>query len=294
MAGALAELVARQGGIPVAAPALREVPLEDNLDAQSFADNLLAGGFDIVIFETGVGVRFLVEPSSSPLSRSGWVEALGKTKVVARGPKPAAAIRELGASVDFQVPEPNTWRETLALLDARLPVAGLRVALQEYGKPVPELTEGLEQRGALVTRVPVYRWALPEDIGPLRAALTEITERRIGAALFTAAQQVEHVLEVAAAAGIEHDVRAALATHVVIGSIGPTTSAALRHMACRSTSSRSTPSRAISSPPSRRPGEASSRPVTGNRKAIRDRRDLLERRTGSKVLGTTSSGPASK
>ena len=47
-------------------------------------------------------------------------------------------------SVDFQVPEPNTWRETLALLDARLPVAGLRVAVQEYGKPVPELTEGLE------------------------------------------------------------------------------------------------------------------------------------------------------
>jgi len=228
MAAALAELVARRGGIPVAAPALREVPLVDNPDAQSFADNLLSGAFDIVIFETGVGVRFLVESSSSPLSRSGWVEALGKTKVVARGPKPAAAIRELGASVDFQVPEPNTWRETLALLDARLPVAGLRVALQEYGKPVPELTEGLKQRGALVTRVPVYRWALPEDIGLLRAALIEITERRIGAALFTAAQQVEHVLEVAATAGIEHDVRAGLTEHVVIGSIGPTTSATLR------------------------------------------------------------------
>jgi uroporphyrinogen-III synthase len=228
MAGTLADLVARQGGIPVAAPALREVPLEDNSDARLFADSLLAGRFDVVIFETGVGVRLLVESLAPRVSRSGWADALSKTKVVARGPKPAAALRELDASVDLQVPEPNTWRETLALLDARLPVAGLRVAVQEYGKPVPELTEGLEHRGAVVTGVPVYRWALPEDTGPLRGALTAIAERRIGAALFTAAQQVEHVLQVAAAAGIEGGVRAALAGHVVVGSIGPTTSAALR------------------------------------------------------------------
>ena len=228
MAATLADMVARQGGVPVAVPALREVPFEDNPDAVSFADNLLAGRCDVVIFETGVGVRYLAESLASRLPRAGWAEALSKTKVVARGPKPAAALRELGVSIDFHVAEPNTWRETLALLDARLPVAGLRVAVQEYGKPVPELTEGLERRGAVVTCVPVYRWALPEDTGPLRAALTAIAERRIGAALFTAAQQVEHVHQVAAAAGIEDGVRAALADHVVVGSIGPTTSAALR------------------------------------------------------------------
>ena len=34
-----------------------------------------------------------------------------------------------------------------------------------------EMVEGLEQRGATVTRVPVYRWALPEDLGPLRPAI---------------------------------------------------------------------------------------------------------------------------
>ena len=87
--------------------------------------------------------------------------------------------------------------------DARLPVAGLRVAVQEYGQPVPELTDGLEQRGAVVTRVPVYRWALPEDTGPLRAALAGIVERRIGVALFTAAQQVEHVEELDGGCALE-------------------------------------------------------------------------------------------
>jgi uroporphyrinogen-III synthase len=228
MAGPLADLVSRHGGVPVSAPALREVPLGDSPAVGAFADTLLAGGFDVVVFETGVGVRMLVQALASRITRSQWVEALGKTKVVARGPKPAAALRELGARVDLHVPEPNTWRETLALLDANLPVAGLRVAVQEYGQPVPELTEGLERRGAAVTRVPVYRWDLPEDTGPLRTTLREIAEGRIGAALFTSAQQVEHMLQVAAAEGIEDSLRAALATRVVVGSIGPTTSAALR------------------------------------------------------------------
>ena len=228
MAGSLADLVARQGGIPVSAPSLREIPLTDNPDARSFADGLLTGAFDVVIFETGAGLRYLVESLGPRLSGQTWAEALGRSKVVARGPKPATALREIGAVIDLQVPEPNTWRETLAFLDAKLPVDGLKVAVQEYGKPVPELTEGLEQRGAVVTRVPVYRWALPEDTEPLRAALKAITERQIGAALFTAAQQVEHVLQIAAEAGIEDAVRAALEGYVVVGSIGPTTSAALR------------------------------------------------------------------
>jgi uroporphyrinogen-III synthase len=228
MAGALADLVSKHGGISVAAPALREVPLQDNPDVLAFADALAAGRFDVVIFETGAGVRYLAERLGLRVSGLGWAEALGKTTVVARGPKPVAALRELGASIDLQVPEPNTWRETLQLLDARRPVSGLRVAVQEYGKPIPELTEGLERRGAEVTRVPVYRWALPEDTGPLRAALTELTKHQIGAALFTSAQQVEHVLQVADAEGIEDALRAAFAGHVVVGSIGPTTSAALR------------------------------------------------------------------
>jgi uroporphyrinogen-III synthase len=228
LAGALADMVSRQGGIPVSAPALREVPLEDNPEARAFADVLQAGGFDVVIFETGVGVRYLVRTLQSRLSPAEWIEALRKTRVVARGPKPAAALRELGAAIDFLVPEPNTWRETLALLDARLRVAGLKIAVQEYGQPVPELTEGLEARGAIVTCVPVYRWVLPEDTGPLRSALTEIVEHKIGAALFTSAQQVEHVLQVAEEEGIEVALRLALVSHVVVGSIGPTTSESLR------------------------------------------------------------------
>lgn len=228
MAGNLADLVARHGGVPVPAPALREIRLDDNPAALSFADSLLAGAFDVVVFETGVGVRYLAESLAPRLARPQWAEALRAATVVARGPKPAVALRELGVRIDLQVPEPNTYRETLALLDEHRPVAGLTVAVQEYGKPIPELTDGLEARGATVIRVPVYRWALPDDLGPLQTAIRELIAGEIVAVLFTASQQVEHVLQVAGNLGIEPALRDALTTRVVVGSVGPLTTAALR------------------------------------------------------------------
>jgi uroporphyrinogen-III synthase len=228
MAGPSADLIAKHGGIPLSAPSLREIPLGDSPEVTNFAEQLTAGGFDVVIFETGVGVRYLTQAIEARMPREAWLEALARVKVVARGPKPVAALRELKVRVDLHVPEPNTWHETLALLDTQLPVAGLRVAVQEYGKPNTELVDGLEQRGATVTRVPVYRWALPENLGPLRAAIVEIAQGRVAIALFTSAQQVEHLLLMAAGEAREAELRSALATCTVVGSIGPTTSETLR------------------------------------------------------------------
>jgi uroporphyrinogen-III synthase len=228
MAGPMAELIAKHGGVAIEAPALREVPLADNAEALAFADRLMAGAFDVVLFETGAGVRYLTGAIETRHRRDDWLAALATTTVVARGPKPVAALRELKARVDLQIPEPNTWHETVATLDACLPVAGLRVAVHEYGKPIPELIDGLQRRDAIVTRVPVYRWDLPADIGPLVAVIHEIAGGRIGAALFTAAQQVVHLIQVAAGERRTTDVRSALEQNTVVGSIGPTTSAALR------------------------------------------------------------------
>ena len=113
----------------------------------AFAHRLVAGGFDVVIFETGVGSVIWAGRRDPGAPRKLAGGAIAKTKVVARGPKPATALRELQVRIDLQVPEPNTSHKTLAILDAQLPVEGLRVAVQEYGKPVPELVEGLSDRG---------------------------------------------------------------------------------------------------------------------------------------------------
>jgi uroporphyrinogen decarboxylase len=227
MAGPMAELIQRQGGEPVAAPSMREIPIAENTEAVGFAEALCDGAFDVVIFLTGVGTRYLAQAIETRITRARWVEALGRVEVVARGPKPLGALRELGARVDLAVPEPNTWHEVLAALDARRDLSGARVAVQEYGQPSVDLVEGLRQRGAVVRSVPVYRWALPEDTGPLRRAIAEIAAGRVGAVLFTSAQQVVHALQVAREELLEVDLRDALRGRVVIGSVGPTTSETL-------------------------------------------------------------------
>jgi uroporphyrinogen-III synthase len=72
----------------------------------------------------------------------------------------------------------------------------------------------------------VYRWALPEDTGPLRAALRAVAADEIPVALFTSRAQVEHVFLIASEEGIADDVRRALRRGVV-ASIGPVCTEAL-------------------------------------------------------------------
>jgi len=227
----IASLVLSYGGQPISAPSMREVPLESNTEALAFADALERGEFDLVILLTGVGTRALVAVVEGVRgSRDRFVEALRRTKTVARGPKPVAALREMGVPIWLTAPEPNTWRELLGALDGRqseLPLKGLRVAVQEYGAPNPDLLAGLEARGARVTRVPVYQWALPEDVGPLQAACGALADGQVDVALFTTATQMVHLLKVADTMGLADGVLAGL-RRVVVASIGPTTTEELR------------------------------------------------------------------
>ena len=226
----MAKLIANYGGLPIVAPSMREVPLESNTEALAFGHSLAATGFDVVIFLTGVGTRALVRVVETIYPVSQFVNGLQKVATVARGPKPVAALKEMGVPVTLAVPEPNTWRDLLRVLDenqATLPLQGRRVAVQEYGSSNAELLAGLAQRGALVTRVPVYQWALPEDTAPLRKAIEKIAHGEVDFALFTTSIQVSHLLQIASEMNLEPEVRRAF-ERIVVGSIGPVTSEALR------------------------------------------------------------------
>ena len=99
--------------------------------------------------------------------------------------------------------------------------------MQEYGVSNPDLLAGLAERGAQVTSVPVYEWALPEDTGPLRSAIAAIARNEIDVILFTTATQANHLLQIAAEMNQEDAVRRAL-SRMLVASIGPTTSERLR------------------------------------------------------------------
>ncbi len=229
-AAEMTRLIERLAGDPFVSPSMREVAVDEDRPVIDFANRLITGQVDVVIFLTGVGTRLLVDRIERHVNRQHFLDTLSDIQTVARSPKPAAALKELGITPNVRVPEPNTWREILAAIDQQFPVSNLVVAIQEYGIPDVSLTAGLEARGASVESVPIYRWDLPEDIAPLEANIRRIVNGEIDVLLFTAAQQVVHLLQVANQLDLETELRKSL-RRVVIASIGPTTSQRLRESA---------------------------------------------------------------
>jgi len=225
----IAKLITRCGGVPRVGPSMREIPLENNSAAFEFAEQLLAGKIQGVVFMTGAGTRTLFEALQSRYAVEEIVHGLSTTTVVARSPKPAQALREYGVPVTILAPEPNTWQEIIQELDENprsFTLQGSTVAVQEYGEPNQAFLDELKSRGAVPMRVPVYRWALPEDLGPLKEMLDAIYAGRARVALFTSRNQVTNVLQVAAGQEAGEKLKAAL-RRTVVCSIGPTCTGAL-------------------------------------------------------------------
>jgi uroporphyrinogen-III synthase len=227
-AAEMERLIEKHGGLPSVSPAVREVPLEDNPATVDFAHRLMTGGIDAVLFTTGAGVRYLVDQVARHVDRQRFVDALADTQTVVRGPGPTTALKELGITPTVRAGKPYTWREVLTAIDAKLPVENLIVAVQEYGEANASLVAGLEARGADVLSLLVYEWDLPADTQPLEENVRKLADRRIDVALFTSAVQIAHVVKVAEALDLTAAIENALRQNTVIGSIGPTTSDALR------------------------------------------------------------------
>jgi len=225
----MAQLISNNGGQPVVAPSTQEVALGANAEVANFTRALLDGRFHSILFLTGVGTRILAVQAEAVCPREEFVAALRRISVVARGPKPVAALRELGVPVTLAVPEPNTWREILQALDenaALVPLKGRRIAVQEYGVSNPELLAGLTERGAEAIALRVYQWALPEDVGPIESAVRALTGREVEVVLFTSSVQLQHLLEIAERMKLRDEAIAAL-RQTLVGSIGPVTSVEL-------------------------------------------------------------------
>jgi len=214
-------LIERHGGVATVAPSMREIPLEENPAAFTFGEELLAGHIDVVVFLTGVGAAALMETLETRWPRAEIVSALERCITVVRGPKPTVVLSKWGLRIDHRAPEPNTWRELLSTLANAVDLSGRRIAIQEYGKPSDELYRALESRGASLLPVPVYRWALPVETAPLRDAVQRTIAGDFDVILFTSAQQLHSVLEIASESGLSSEWLAA-ANRCVVASIGPT------------------------------------------------------------------------
>lgn len=223
----IARLIEKFGGQPFVSPSMREVPLEKNPDAIDFAHRLITGNIDVMIFLTGVGFRHLLAAVEKHVDRQRFLNSLADIVTICRGPKPVAAMAEVGLKPTHKVPEPNTWRDLLATIDAHVPIANQNVGLQEYGISNRSLIAGLEARGARVLQIKVYQWDLPLDTAPLESNVRALAAGERDVVLFTSAHQVVNMLRVADKLGIDETLRDGL-KQTVVCSIGPTTSEMLK------------------------------------------------------------------
>lgn len=226
----MALLLRRSGGDVLYAPSMRQVPLADERGILDFGARLFDGECDALVLLTGVGTTILIDALSTRWPRAAVLERLRRTPLLCRNARTASVVQGLGLEPALIAPEPSGPKELLALLDARFDVRDKRVFVQEYGAINAELTDGLSKRGARLSLVKIYRWALPEDTRDLKNALGGIAQRKVDAAVFTSAHQVDNVLDFAERLSLGAAVREAFASWVLVISIGPVTTDALaRH-----------------------------------------------------------------
>jgi uroporphyrinogen-III synthase len=222
----LAGLVAGRGGVPFHAPALSELP---DLDPQAIGQLVISlekRPAKLAVFQTGVGTKALFAATDALGLTEGFLKLLSDTLVAARGPKPTGALRQRGVRIDFSAADPFTTHELLDELGG-LRLQGERVIVQRYGSLNRELDAALAARGAEVTEIPTYRWALPQDTAPLEQLVARLERGEMHAVVFTNAEQARNLFLVSSRLNKSEQLRTAL-NRTLVASIGPVASAALR------------------------------------------------------------------
>jgi uroporphyrinogen-III synthase len=217
----LAALLERRGARVVHAPAIRIVPLADDSELRAATGAVLAAPVDLVVATTGAGFRGWLDAAQAwdlPL-----VEHLRGARVLARGPKARGAIRT-GGLVDAWSPGSESSAEVLEhlLSGAEGPLAGRRIAVQLHGDPLRGVVDGLRAAGAEVLTVPVYRWELPEDLGPVQRLVSSVIAGTVDAVTVTSAPAAAGLLQVAGNLGRREEFVAALRGRtrtVAVGSV---------------------------------------------------------------------------
>jgi uroporphyrinogen-III synthase len=219
----MAALLERRGARVVSAPAITIVPLIDDDALRSATEACIGLEPHLVVATTGFGFRGWLEAAE------GWGLAdtlrgvLGQAKIIARGPKPCGAIRAAGLTEDWAAKTEASEEVLERLLGDG--VAGQRIVVQEHGEPQTEFVAALRAAGAAVVEVPVYRWAFPADITPVRRLTEQVAAGQIDAVTFTSAPAVKAFLQIAG--DINADVTGAFRDKTLAACVGPVTAAPL-------------------------------------------------------------------
>lgn len=224
-AGELIDLLRRKGAEVVHGPAMSTVMLTDDERLRADSERLIAEPPDVIVVTTGMGFRGWREAVADWGLGERFDAACAGARLVVRGPKARGAVRAAGLAEDWSAPEETNAEILDHLRDSD--VAGLRIAVQQHGKPMPEFAGELRAAGAEVFEVCVYRWAPPADVAPLDRLIDGVAEGRVHALTFTSAPAAAGMLSRAADTGRRRELLAALRERVLVVCVGSVTSAPL-------------------------------------------------------------------
>lgn len=221
-----AELLRRRGARVVHAPMLRTRPLGPGDELGRAIDEVIEQRPEVIVLSTGIGVRGWLEAAEALGRADALRRVVGAATLVARGPKAAGAAASEGWQVDWQAPS-ATATEVVEHLRRR-GVDGRRVAALLDGRSAPVLAEQLRALGADVVAVPVYRWELPEDVQPALRLLDLVVGGGVDAVTFTSSPSIWNLVRLAAEAGLQQQLTAALSGPARAVCVGPVCAATAR------------------------------------------------------------------
>jgi uroporphyrinogen-III synthase len=220
----LAGLIARHGGVPLAAPCLSERHDPAAPELIPAVAHLCDPTVTTAIFLTGVGTTTLFAAARRQGRADELLAALATKRIAARGPKPTLALRKVGVRVDLTSSPPHTSEALLAAL-VDWDFQGQAVAVQLYGGPPPPFCAELARRGARVLTLEPYQVGLPDDVGPVLALFDALRAGEVDAVAATSGAQIDNLFAIARDHGQETAVRQALA-RIPVAAQGPATAAA--------------------------------------------------------------------
>lgn len=229
-----AELAAgleRRGATVLAAPTLRIIPLIEDAVLRAATEGVVADPPDDVVVTTGIGFRGWIEAADAAGLAPALLEVLGRTRLLARGPKARGAIRAAGLVEAWSAASETTAEVVDRLVDEG--VAGRSVTVQVHGLPDEDLLRRLAAAGARVRSVRVYRWGPSPDPGAVARALEAVCARTVDAVTFTSAPGCDEFLQAARRAGCLEDLVGALRGDVLPAAVGPVTAAPLEAVGLR-------------------------------------------------------------
>lgn len=218
----LTGLLERRGAVVESAPAMA-IESTCDTDLRAATEAVVVSPPELFVATTGMGLRRWFEAAEAWGLLADLVAALGRSDIVARGPKAVGALRAHGLR-ELWSPPSECFEDVMAYLRG-IDLAGRRIVVQEHGRSLSVVANALRLQGAQVQVVSVYRCNPADDQASMFRMVDLVAERKVDAVTFTSAPAAEILMDVAVASGRRPEVLDAFREDVLATCVGPVTAA---------------------------------------------------------------------